>query len=413
MAEISVKGTVLDETGNPMPGVSVLVQGTTSGTVTNLEGEYELSNVPEDGTLVFSFLGYVRQEVPVNGNSNVDVNMELDTQSLEEVVVVGYGTQKKVNVTGAVAAVDGEVLNRRPVVNSASMLQGRLPGVRVVQNSGQPGNEGIGIQIRGQGTFSGAGSNFLLLIDGVEGNLSDINPNDIENVSVLKDAASASIYGSRAANGVILITTKSGSQGAPQLDYHGNYGVHTPTRMPEFITNSAEYMELWNEAKSNSNITSGLYTQEHIDLYRNATDRDLYPNTDWLDIIFNPAPTHTHHLFGGAAGIAEMLLQSHGEQEVIRMLPALPSSEEWQEGRVKGMRARGAFVLDYEWFGGKVQNGQIRSLKGVSCHLLLGPGMKVSDCKGNELAENTSSEKQVVLFNTRPGETYYISKVDS
>ncbi|MEX2593795.1 MAG: TonB-dependent receptor [Anditalea sp.] len=304
MVEISVKGNVLDETGNPMPGVSVLVQGTTTGTVTDLEGEYELSNVSEEGTLVFSFLGYIKQEVAINGNTNIDVSMEPDTQSLEEVVVVGYGTQKKINVTGAVAAVEGDVLVRRPVVNSASMLQGRLPGVRVVQNSGQPGDEGIGIQIRGQGTFSGAGSNPLVLIDGVEGNLSDINPNDIESVSVLKDAASASIYGSRAANGVILITTKSGSQGEPKLDYHGNYGVHTPSRMPEFVTNSAEYMELWNEAKSNSNITTGLYTQEQIDLYRNATDRNLYPNTDWLDIIFNPAPTQTHYLsFNGGENL--------------------------------------------------------------------------------------------------------------
>lgn len=197
--EIKVEGTVSDEGGQPMPGVSVLIKGTSQGTITDLDGRYELANVPEDGTLVFSFMGYLSQEAAVSGRSIIDIDLEPDTKQLEEVIVVGYGMQKKVNVTGAVATVGGEELIKRPVTNAASMLQGRMPGVRVVQNSGQPGDEGIGIQIRGQGTFSGAGSNPLVLIDGVEGSLSDIDPNDIENVSVLKDAASASIYGSRAA----------------------------------------------------------------------------------------------------------------------------------------------------------------------------------------------------------------------
>ena len=301
---LTIKGTVFDETNNPMPGVSVLIKGTSTGTVTDIDGVYELPNVPQASVLVFSFLGYVAQEVPVNSNTVIDIHLQPDTKSLEEVVVVGYGVQKKINVTGAVAAVNGDVLVRRPVTNSASMLQGQLPGVRVVQNSGQPGDEGIGIQVRGPGTFSGAGSNPLVLIDGVEGSLSDIDPNDIENVSVLKDAASASIYGSRAANGVILITTKTGSQGGLRIDYHGNIGIHTPSRMPEFITNSAEYMELWNEAKLNSNISTGLYSQEQIDQYRNATDRSRYPNTDWLDIMFNPATVHTHYLsFNGGENL--------------------------------------------------------------------------------------------------------------
>ena len=301
---VRITGTVFDETNSPMPGVSVLIKGTSTGTVTDIDGVYELPNVPQASVLVFSFLGYVAQEVPVNSNTVIDIHLQPDTKSLEEVVVVGYGVQKKINVTGAVAAVDGDVLVRRPVTNSASMLQGQLPGVWVVQNSGQPGDEGIGIQVRGPGTFSGAGSNPLVLIDGVEGSLSDIDPNDIENVSVLKDAASASIYGSRAANGVILITTKSGSKGGLRIDYHGNIGVHTPSRMPEFITNSAEYMELWNEAKRNSNISTGLYSQEQIDQYRNAADRNRYPNTDWLDIMFNPATVHTHYLsFNGGENL--------------------------------------------------------------------------------------------------------------
>ncbi|MFC4873033.1 SusC/RagA family TonB-linked outer membrane protein [Negadavirga shengliensis] len=304
IVEVTVRGRVVDEEGFPMPGVSVLVKGTQIGTVTNSEGEYLLENAPDDATLVFSFIGYLTQEIPLNQRSTLDVSLEPDTQQLDEVIVVGFGTQKKINVTGAVATVDGDQLMQRPVPNAASMLQGRMPGVRVVQNSGQPGSEGIGIQVRGQGTFSGAGSNPLVLIDGVEGNLNDIDPNDIENVSVLKDAASASIYGSRAANGVILITTKKGEKGRLRIDYNANYAIHAPTRMPELITNSAEYMEMWNEARLNSNATTGLYSQEQIDLYRNATDRNQYPNADWLDIMFNPAPTHTQNLsFSGGENL--------------------------------------------------------------------------------------------------------------
>ncbi|UCS92012.1 TonB-dependent receptor [Echinicola marina] len=304
--EVMVENVVFDKTvkgvvtsavdGMAIPGATVSIKGTTTGTATDIDGAFSITVPDEESILIFSFVGYKPQEIRVGNQSIIEVALEEDLQGLEEVVVVGFGTQKKINVTGAVADVDGDVLSRRPVTNAASMLQGRLPGVRVVQNSGQPGNEGLGIQIRGQGTFSGAGSNPLVLIDGVEGSLSDISPNDIENVSVLKDAASASIYGSRAANGVILVTTKKGTKGGLRIDYNGNYAINTPSRMPEFITNSAEYMEMFNEAKLNTNITTGLYTQEQIDMYRNATDRNKYPNADWVDIMFNPAPTQNHYL---------------------------------------------------------------------------------------------------------------------
>jgi len=293
----TVTGKVISTTDDfPIPGVTVVLKGTTQGTTTDVDGNYSLEVAEEGGTLVFSFIGYKTQEIVIGNQSVIDVAFSEDTQGLDEVVVVGYGTQKKVNVTGAVSEVSGDVLTSRPVTNASSMLQGRMPGVRVVQNSGQPGDEGLSIRIRGQGTFSGAGSNPLVLIDGVEGNLSEIDPNNIESVSVLKDAASASIYGSRAANGVVLVTTKKGSSGGLKIDYSGNYGIYTPSKMPEFIINSSEYMDLWNEAKTNSGITGGLYSQEQIDLYRNATDRLQYPNTDWLDVMFNPAPTQNHHL---------------------------------------------------------------------------------------------------------------------
>jgi TonB-linked SusC/RagA family outer membrane protein len=302
--QLAIKGVVHDKGGLPLSGVSVLLKNAAGkGTSTNEAGAFSLS-VPANATLVFRYVGYREQEVALNNRTFLEIVMVEDPANLDEVVVVGYGTQKKANLTGAVATVSGEDLVKRPVTNAASMLQGQVPGLRVVQNSGEPGNEGLSVRIRGQGTFSGAGSNPLVLIDGVEGSLNDVNPNDIENVSVLKDAASASIYGSRAANGVILVTTKAGQSGGFVVDYTFNGAVHTPTRLFDLITNSAEYMELWNEARLNNGNTAGLYPQETIDLYRNATDRVQYPNTDWLDIMFNPAFVQTHNLgiSGGTGG---------------------------------------------------------------------------------------------------------------
>ncbi|WP_298646362.1 TonB-dependent receptor, partial [uncultured Proteiniphilum sp.] len=212
------------------------------------------------------------------------------------VIVVGYGTQKKVNLTGAVSAVTGDEMVKRPVTNPATMLQGQMPGVRIIQGLGQPGNESVQIRVRGQGTYSSAGSDPLVLIDGVPGSLSTLNANDIESVSVLKDAASASIYGARAANGVVLVTTKSGKDGGFKVNYNANFGVHNPTKMLNIVTNSADYMELTNEAKANSGISTGLYTQDMINSYRNATDRVKYPNFDWLGYMFNSAFVQNHSL---------------------------------------------------------------------------------------------------------------------
>ncbi len=293
--ELTIKGKVTDSDGTPLPGVNVFEKGTTNGSVTNLEGEYTITVSSPDAELSFSYVGYLTEDVDIAGQSVIDIILVEDVMSLDEVVVVGYGTQKKVNLTGAVTSVSGEDMTKRPVANAETMLQGLMPGVQITQNSGEPGNESVSIRIRGTGTFSSAGSDPLVLIDGVQGNLSDLNPNNIENISVLKDAASASIYGARAANGVILVTTKSGKAGKVTMEYNGNYGMHSPTKMFELITNSAEYMELFNEARVNSGLTE-LYTDEMIETYRNATDRNLYPNTDWLDLLFNPAPTQTHNL---------------------------------------------------------------------------------------------------------------------
>nr|WP_199078046.1 TonB-dependent receptor [Pedobacter sp. ASV19] len=295
---IVVSGIVKDANGLPLPGVTIKIKGTNKGALTGNNGSYRIEAVDEQAVLVFSFIGYIVQEVPIGGKTEVNVVLIEESSKLNEVVVVGYGTQKKVNLTGSVATVGGDELTKRPVVSAAAMLQGTIPGVQVNQGSGEPGNEGVSISIRGNGTFSGAGSSPLVLIDGVPGSFNDVNPTDIDNVSVLKDAASASIYGSKGGNGVILITTKQGKAGRMSVQYDGNLGIYKPTKLFKLITNSAQYMELYNEARLNSglNDVNSLYPQDQIDLYRNSTDRLKYPNTDWLGLIFKTAPTQNHNL---------------------------------------------------------------------------------------------------------------------
>lgn len=279
-----VNGTVKDQNGEPVIGANVSVKGTTVGTITDVDGNFTL-DVPDNAVILVSYIGYVPQEVK-SGNKNLfNIILREDSQSLDEIVIVGYGTQKKVNLTGAVATVKGEDITKRPVINATNMLQGLMPGVQVTQSTGQPGS-GTNIQIRGMGTFSGAGANPLVLIDGVEGDMNKLDPNVIESVSVLKDAASASIYGSRAANGVILVKTKDGGSkdGKISVSYNFNYGIHTPTKMLDLVTNSADYMEAYNTFRVNNNygvaLPEAMYSQEEIDKYRNATDRTLYPNYD-------------------------------------------------------------------------------------------------------------------------------------
>ena len=291
---VKASGIVTDEAGEPLVGVSVLVKGTTLGSITDLKGRFSL-DVPEGSTFEISYIGYKTQIVKAE-RTPMNIVLKEDTQKLDEVVVVGFGTQKKVNLTGAVSAVTGDDISKRPVANAAILLQGQIPGLRVNQGLGQPGGEGTSFRIRGQGTFSSAGSDPLILINGVPGSMTNLDPSVIESVSVLKDAASAAIYGARAANGVILVTTKQGAVGDKvSISYHGNIGLHTPTKLYDRITNSAEYMELANLAWKNSG-TGKQYTQDQINLYRNNVGDPQYPNFDWQDYMFRTAVVQTHNL---------------------------------------------------------------------------------------------------------------------
>ena len=286
----TVTGTVLDENGEPLVGAAVRVPGTTHGTVTDLDGHFTVSVPTNVGQVSVSYLGYKASSAKV-GSGNISVHLVPDDQSINEVVVVGYGTQKKANLTGSVASVSSKEISSIPVGNTAALLQGRLPGVTITSNGGQVGADSPEIRVRGVGTFGN--NNPMLLIDGVEapiGQLSGLAPSDIENISVLKDAASAAIYGVRAANGVILVTTKRGGETAPSISYNGSYSIQSATIKPKYV-NSYEWAKMYNE--SNNTQT---YTQSMLDKLRDGSDPDHFANTDWWDALFRTAPMTQHSL---------------------------------------------------------------------------------------------------------------------
>ncbi len=287
-----VKGIVTDDKGNVLPGVSIKVETTNVGTVTNFKGEYEI-NVEEGATLLFSYIGFASQKIAVSGKTRIDVVMQIDeiASKLQEVVVVGYGTQKKVNLTGSVSSISANELESRPITQASQALAGLATGVTVSQGSGRPGNDGSSITVRGLGTFSNAGTDALVLVDGLASSINDVDPNNIKSISVLKDAASASIYGTRAANGVILIETKRGQAGKLQINYNNYAGWQKVTELPQFL-DSWEYAEL-----------RGGYTAEQIALYKSGSDPDNYPNVPHLKKLLNSGSgfqtNHSLNFMGG------------------------------------------------------------------------------------------------------------------
>ncbi len=267
---ITIRGTVTDKSGEPVPGVNVILKGTTTGSVTDINGNYTISNIPADGILVFSFIGMKNQEVQLKGETNIQVVMEEESVDIEEVVVVGYGTQKKVNLTGAVGQVTDKVLSNRAIQNAGQGLQGTVANLNIVTNPGDPGKigQGASYQIRGPGSINGGAP--LVLIDGVQGDLNQINPNDIENISVLKDAASSSIYGARATFGVILVTTKRGSSKKMTVAVNASVSSNSITNFPK-VVNSLKYAEVMNDASRNAGIADyfGPEQIERIKQYMN------------------------------------------------------------------------------------------------------------------------------------------------
>lgn len=295
--EITVSGKVISSEDNEgIPGVNVIIKSTNTGTVTDIDGNFSLEVPGEESVLIFSSVGFTTQEVTVGTQSVINVTMDEDVTSLDEIVVVGYGEQKKVNLTGAVGSIDGSELVKRPVANPANLLQGKIPGVQISQAFAKPGDERNTIRIRGAGTFSSAGSDPLVLINGIAGDMTNLNPDDIESVSVLKDAASSAIYGARAANGVILVTTKKGKGESISVQYHGNVQAHQATRLPELLTNSADYMMYWNQGRIRGGNVP-YFSQETIDAFRNnPNDPVNYPNFDWIDHSFRTGFAQNHYV---------------------------------------------------------------------------------------------------------------------
>lgn len=314
-----ISGRIVDSlSGDPLPGVSVILKGTDQGVSTGQDGNFSLVS-GEEGILVVSFLGYTSREMPARPGEPLTIRLQTDQQALDEVIVIGYGTQKRANLTGAVATVSSEVLTQRPAPNATNLLQGRLAGLQVTQPSGEPGRDNPDLLIRGRGSF-GASNDPLVLIDGVTGSLNNLSPDDIEDVTVLKDAASASIYGARAANGVILVTTKKGRKGTPVVSYRVNVGRHFPTDLPDLITNSAEYMQMYNAAAERSGIPF-RYPEEEIGKYRNTTDREQYPNFDNIDHYINPATVMNHSLSVSGGGERSTYNASLGYLDQPALLP--------------------------------------------------------------------------------------------
>jgi len=286
-----IQGSVVDEVGDPLIGASVTVKGTTNATMTDVDGKFSL-NVNSGSVIVITFVGYHTKEITIDSKNNYDIQLESNSHIMDDVVVVGYGTMKKQNMTGAVSSVKfDEALASRPTMNLSSALTGLSAGLNISQLSGTPGAEDVNILVRGRGTMNDASP--LVVIDGVPGALNDVNPNDVESVSILKDAASSAIYGSRAANGVILVTTKRGTEGRVNVTYNGYVGWQNAAKKIDFISDMATHMEMVNAAYGREQFSTDLIEEWRRE---SAAGNPLYPNTDWYDEMLNTSVLTEHNL---------------------------------------------------------------------------------------------------------------------
>ncbi|MBG0858709.1 MAG: TonB-dependent receptor [Bacteroidales bacterium] len=354
--QITVSGTVLDaSTGQGMPGVNILVQGTTVGAITDVNGKYSIPNVDRNANLVFSFIGYVSQTVAVSGRAVVDITLAAELTDLDEVVVVGYTTQKRANVVGAVTSIPGQSIAAIPSASVTTAISGRLPGSVVIQQSGEPGNLGARILVRGRSTSSSTDP--LVVIDGIVGrSMGDVDPMDIESLSVLKDA-SASIYGTSAANGVILITTKKGAEGTPRLNYQFYQGFSTATIVPR-TTNAYEFATMVTEYQV-ANSKTRQYDDTDIELYRTGADPWEHPDSDWYGDLIKDWTTnykHTLTLDGGFRGVTYYLsLGLRGDDSFYAQ-----SSTKYKQYNVRAkveLPVTDWFTLGYDFAG--IQNDRV------------------------------------------------------
>jgi len=292
MAQSQVTGKVTDKANLPLPGANIIIKGTTTGAQTDFDGNFSIDANSGD-ILVISYLGYVTQELSIADQTNLLIVLEEDTNSLDEVVVVGYGTKSKTKLISAVSTVDEETLKKIPVPNVSNALEGLASGLFVRQGNGEPGFSNSSFEVRNFGSA-------LVIVDGAPGDLNQLDPNEIENISVLKDAAAAAVYGVQGGNGVVLITTRKGKIGKPKLTYSNQFTYTSFTSFPDYFT-SAQYGEVLNEGLRNANQTL-FYTEDQLELFRNGIDPINFPNTDWKGLVIKDwgfQQRHNLNLSGG------------------------------------------------------------------------------------------------------------------
>lgn len=324
-----ITGTVYDESGETLPGVNVVVKGTTNGTITNLDGTYSITVATDTKDLLFSFVGYLDQTIAIGNQNQINVTLKEDVQEMDEVVVVGYGTQKKSDLTGSIASISAESLENQPANRIDEAIQGKAAGVMVLQNSGQPGASPV-IRIRGLATVNGGSP--LVVIDGISGGtLSDVNPSDIESIEILKDAASQGIYGSAGGNGVILISTKKGKEGKIQTKLDVYAGLQMPWKTDLNMANSQEFAAIYNQYQA-SLEKDAYFPQNDAGLYLNPLTNEELLNTNWTEEIFRVALVQNYNLstsggnansrfFFGANYIAEdgTVLKTSNDRFIVRL----------------------------------------------------------------------------------------------
>jgi TonB-linked SusC/RagA family outer membrane protein len=299
-----IKGKLTNERGEALAGCTITEKGTKNSTQSGADGSFSIDVQGPSSIIVITYVGYDSQEVKVGNLNNYNISLLPSAANMDQVVVVGYSSQKKATVTGAISTVKGADLIKSPVPNLTAAVVGRVPGLLSVQRSGQPGNDETTLRIRGIGTLDNGNAAPLVLVDGVERPFSRIDPNEVESISVLKDAASTAVYGIRGANGVILVTTLKGKEGPAKVSYSGNYAVQVPTRLPKFL-DGYNFSLLQVEAQLNDNPTvTPMFSKAELEKFKDGSDPLFYPNIDWLEFMMNdyaPQQQHNVNISGGTS----------------------------------------------------------------------------------------------------------------
>jgi TonB-linked SusC/RagA family outer membrane protein len=302
----SDKGTIIDVSGEPLIGVNIIVEDSKLGTITDVNGKFSIRINSDNDRIIFSYIGYISQVVQVGSQNEINLKLEQISEMIDEVVVIGYGSQKKETVTGAIASITTEKLLQSPVTNVSNALAGRLPGLMAVQSSGEPGRNQATLKIRGIGTLNaGDESNPLILVDGIERDiLDDIDPNEIESLNILKDASATAVFGVRGANGVIIVNTKSGKEGKPKVSYTSNFGTQIPINLPELL-NSYDYAVLKNEGLKNDGKPP-IFNEQDIQYFKDGTSPLFYPSINWLGEFMKSDALQQQHNINISGGVAFM-----------------------------------------------------------------------------------------------------------